>query len=180
VLTITEAIAEIATIDKRLAKKKADVLPYVARQEMIRDPMEKSGGSSKYISEQRQSFSDLQARKINLRSAIAESNAETMLTVLAPGGGAMTVADWLVWRRECYAPKLDLLRGLLAQAQAARQKAGTAGLAILSSGQTGGGADVIVAVDENELVRNIDELEEVFGTLDGLLSLKNATTPIDV
>ena len=175
--TITEALAELATLDKRLPKKAADMLPYVARLEQIKDPFVKTGGSEKYLAEQRQSFSDLQVRKIMLRSAIAKANAETVIEV---AGRSMSVADWLVWKRECYAPYVSMLKGLLGQAQGARAEAQKRGVALVTTNTASTPEDIVVNVDEQGLVNEIDGMEEVYGRLDGLLSLKNATTMIEV
>lgn len=175
--TITESLAEIATIDKRLPKKAADMVEYVARFEMLKDPLAKSGGSEKYLAEQLQSFDDLLQRKITLRAAIARANAETSITI---NGEEKTVADWLVWKRECYQHRLGMLRKLLAQAQSARQTATQKGVAIVKAGGEPGPEDVVVNIDEQGLLHDIDEMEEQYGRLDGLLSLKNATTIIEV
>jgi hypothetical protein len=173
--TITEALAEIATIDKRLPKKASDLIPYVARVEQVKDPMEKSGGSAKYLREQRQSFSDLLARKVALRAAIAKSNAETEITI---AGKSMSVADWLVWKRECHVSLQNMRRGLLSQAQGARAAAQKQGVMLVKVGE-GQPDDIVVNLDEGELLQEIDEAEEQFGLLDGLLSLKNATTFVE-
>jgi hypothetical protein len=175
--TITEALAEIATIDKRIPKKAADLVPYVARPEQVKDPFEKSGGSAKYLREQRQSHADLLLRKINLRAAIARANAETMIAI---GGQEMSVADWLVWKRECYGPENDLLKGLLAQAQYARNQAQQKGVMLVKVGDASSPDDIIVNLDEQALIADAEALQEKFGLLDGLLSLKNATVTIDV
>jgi hypothetical protein len=170
--TITEALAEIATIEKRLSKKAADMQPYVARVEMVRDPFERNGGSAKYIAEERQSFDDLQKRKVALRAAIARSNAETVLL-------DDTVANWLVWKRECYQSTKSMLNGLLAQVRTARSEAQKRGASIVSAGE-GKPEDIVVNVDEQKLIAEIEALDELYGRLDGLLSLKNATTFIEV
>jgi hypothetical protein len=167
-ITITEALAEIATIDKRIAKKSQDMVPYVSRPDQMRDPLEKSGGSAKYIAEERQSFSDLLARKIELRRLIAEANAKSELTV---GGVTRSVADWLVWKRECYDKEASLLRSLIQNAQGGRQQVRN------TMGQTVE-VDFIVNIDEKQAIEELDALEDTFGKLDGLLSLKNATTVI--
>lgn len=175
-MTITEALAEIATIDKRLPKKLADMVPYVARPDQVRDPFERSGGSEKYLREERQSYQDLLRRKIELRAAVAKANAQTTLDV---DGTTMTVADWLVWKRECYQATRDLLEGLIDQARRARQLAQQHGGAVLTKNASGETGDVVVSVDERALVADLDALTEHFGKLDGLLSLLNATTYID-
>jgi hypothetical protein len=40
--------------------------------------------------------------------------------------------------------------------------------------------DIVVNVDEQKLAEDSERMEEVLGTLDGLLSLKNATVTIEV
>jgi hypothetical protein len=175
-LTITEALAEIATIDKRLPKKATEMTNYVARQDLARDPMEKSGGSAKFIREERQSHADLLARKIALRRAIAKANAETLVSV---DGKERSVADWLVWKRECHAAEVQVLRNLLNGAQTARAHAQKNGVALVSVSE-GRPEDIIVNVDEQGLVSELDALEEMAGKLDGLLSLKNAVTTLDI
>lgn len=47
--TITEALAEIPTIEKRIEKKSEFILNYLYRQSAVRDPHEKDGGSSTLI-----------------------------------------------------------------------------------------------------------------------------------
>jgi len=175
--TITEALAEIATIDKRLVKKPAEMLPYVARAEQLKDPFAKTGGSEKYLAEQRQSFGDLLVRKINLRASIARANSETMIII---GKLEMSVADWLVWKRECYDKQVDMLHGLLTSVQRARQNAQQSGATLVRVAEPTKPTDVIVCLDEQQLIEEIDSVEEMYGRLDGLLSLKNATTTIEV
>ncbi len=176
-LTITEALAEIATIDKRLPKKADEMLPYVARVEQVRDPFLDQGGSAVYITRERQSFNDLQKRKIALRAAIAKANAETTIVV---NGKERTVADWLVWKRECYSATVRMLNGLLNHVRAIRREAQQKGVTLVNVDQKAQADDVVVNVDEQKLIEELDALEETFGKLDGLLSLKNATTLIEL
>src|ERR1035438_7251391 len=69
-LTITEALQEIKTIGKRLDKKRAAAAQYLARDARARDPLEKDGGSAKFISEERQAIADLETRVISIRTHI--------------------------------------------------------------------------------------------------------------
>ena len=43
-ITITEALAEVKTIEKRVTKKQDFVASHVLRQEMIKDPLAEQGG----------------------------------------------------------------------------------------------------------------------------------------
>jgi hypothetical protein len=173
--TITEALAELATIDKRLPKKTDALLPYVARLEQVKDPFAAHGGTDKYLREEVQSFGDLLLRKIELRAAIAKANAETQVTI---GGTTQSVADWLVWKRECYPLTRTLFQKLIAQVQRARTAAQEQKVGFAKEGEAQNPNDIIVCIDEQKLISDLDDLEEAYGRLDGLLSLRNATTQV--
>src|SRR5579863_1653454 len=64
-LTITEALAEIKTINKRLESKRESVRNYIARDVRVRDPLEKEGGSAEFIKRERQAIIDLEERIVN-------------------------------------------------------------------------------------------------------------------
>src|SRR5215831_611359 len=96
-ITITEALAELKTIDKRIEKKREFVLSYLLRQEMFKDPLEKDGGSVSAIRREMQSIVDLEERRITIRRAVQQANERNSVMV---GKQTRTIADWLVWRRE--------------------------------------------------------------------------------
>ena len=177
-ITITEALAEIKTIDKRLEKKRQFVLDYLVRQERIKDPLERDGGSVEAITRERQSIAGLEERKVQVRRAVQVANEGTELTV-----GKMTraIADWLVWRREVAPDVQRFLQSMSVGIHNVREDAKRKGLAVITSGDIATNpADVIVNVDERALAESIEMLEEVLGGLDGQLSLKNATTYIEL
>lgn len=176
-LTITEALAEIATIDKRLPKKQEAILRFVVRDERQRDPLEKHSGSTQFIQSERQSVHDLNERRIALRRAITQANAETTLTV---SGVTRTIADWLVWKREVYQRERDLLNQINSRIESGRGEARKRGVALVSVDTGSDAGNIIACVDEQTLAREIEALEDTHGQLDGLLSLKNATTTVAV
>jgi len=176
-LTITEGLAEIKTIDKRVQKKREFITAHLVRQEQLKDPLASSGGSAQAIKRERQAIADLQERKIAIRRAIQEANATTVLEVCAE---ERTIASWLVWRREV-APSLQAfysqIRNSVNHIRGEAQKRGHMMVAAEAIAKPG---DIVVNLDEKELADSIEHLEEVLGTLDGALSLKNATTFIDI
>lgn len=177
-MTITEGLAEIKTINKRIEKKRQSVMDYLVRQDLVKDPLEAQGGSRKFVTEERQAIGDLLRRIIQIRAAIQRANATTMISVV---GEEKSIADWLVWRRECstgHKSFLDRLRSTFVQARTAAQQKG---VAVRTTDQTEGKpTDILVNLDEAALVAETERLEEVLGTLDGILSLKNATVMIEV
>jgi hypothetical protein len=189
-MTITEALAEIKTINKRLATKREFVTSYLLRHEEIRDPLDKDGGSATVISRERQAIGDLEQRIVDVRAAIARSNEATKITI---AGKTRTVTEWLAWRKEV-APgagvflkdlrnRIDQVRQAQARGQVPRTDPRLAALAIQATAiasQKEKPPEIMVNVDERELAKDSEAHEEILGQLDGQLSLKNATTEIRV
>ncbi len=175
-LTITEALAEIKTIEKRVQKKREAILPFVFRQEMLRDPHEKDGGSAAVIEQELQAVSDLQERVISIRRAIQDANASTMVTV---AGETRSLSDWLVWRREVAPKRQQLFVDIRNTINSMRAQAQQKGLQVVA-GESGNQTDIVVNLNERKLATQIETLEEILGNLDGQLSLKNATVTIEL
>lgn len=183
-LTITEALQEIKTIGSRLTKKRQSLLQYLARDIRVRDPLEKDGGSEKFISEERQAIIDLESRVVAIRTAIQRSNLAASLTV---GLRTRTVAEWLTWRREISAGQKSfvgsLIQGLASVRNEVQKKGGrmvAAALAVNESPNANDPPQVVVCVDERKLLDEQDSLEQILGDLDGKLSLFNAITVIEI
>jgi hypothetical protein len=184
-MTITEALAEIKTINKRLEKKRSSILQYIARDVRLKDPLEGDGGTIEFIKRERQAIYDLEKRIVAIRTQIQRSN---LATTLAIDGHSMCVAEWLTYRREVADGQKSFLTKLIGGISATRdeiQKKGgrmlTANVASLAIVETGKPAfEVIVSVDEKDLLSDAENLETILGSLDGKLSLLNATTVIEV
>lgn len=178
-LTITEALAELKTIDKRLTKKREGIGPYIWRQEGLKDPMEKeAGGSAGYVKREVQAIGDLEKRIITIRVGIQKANHSTLLTI---EDRSWTIAEWLTWRKEVAPGQQALVKSIQTAVVATRRNAQTKGLTVLAPGQTANTSlDILVNVDEADLNREAELLEKILGTLDGKLSLLNATTFVDI
>lgn len=174
-MTITEALAEIKTIGKRTATNWEFVSARVARPSQIVDPLLDKGGTAEVLRQLRQSSGDLRARVVKIRGAIAKANQETSLSI---DGTTRTLADWIIWRREVM-PQTKVELDELAKAinnirTQARQRGGNL------KEQPTEPTDTVLHISETELAADRDHLEKVLGVLDGQLSLKNATTFIEV
>ena len=176
-LTITEALAETKTIAKRIEKKQAFINDCLFRINAQRDTHEKDGGSAVLIARERQAIGDLEERKVAIRRAIAEANAKTPVSI---GGKTKSVADWIVWRREVAPGYMQHLATMAQRIQQVRQQALTKGQAIAATPETAGYTDFVVNINEADLAKERETLEETLGILDGQLSLKNATVTIEV
>lgn len=186
-LTITEALAEIKTIGKRLEKKRAGVLSNLGRDARLKDPLE--GGSVEYIKQERQAIGDLERRVVAIRTAIAASNLRTTATV---EGVTLTVFEWLSWRRDVSEGQKQFLGQLSQAIRQVREKvqrdggrtvAASAASVAVSTAITEGGKpaiEVLINLDERELLEQEEALQKRLGDLDGKLSLLNAITTIEV
>jgi hypothetical protein len=178
--TITEALADIKTSLARIAKKRLAIKAYLGRDARIRDPMEGDGGSREFIRRELQSIYDLETRIINIRSAVQASNLACTVEI---EGRAMTLANWLNWRREVSAGAKGFLDDVSRTLDQMRKQAIQRGQPITTQGNNAPNPEVgewIVNVNERDLAEEIDRMERILGQLDGKLSLLNATTTIDV
>lgn len=180
-VTITEALAELKTLGKRIEKKREYIAQYLARQDGLKDPLLKDGGSVEVIVRERQAIRDMETRHVAIRTAIQRSNHATTITIVTV---SKTVAEWLTWRKEI-APGAQAFVGKLRQGIVnARTQAQQKGWGIVSATVTTAEAkaptDILVNADEADLAAEAEQFETILGTLDGQLSLKNATVTIDV
>ncbi len=175
IMTITEGLAEIKTISKRLAKKRQFVLDNLFLEGRAKDPFENEGGSTTVIVNARQSILDLEARIIDIRSAINKKNMEEEITIT---GITLTVADWILWRREVAPGQVNFLNQMRAGIANIRVQVTSKQMTLVEG--VAEPNQVSVFVKELALATEIEKLEETLGTLDGQLSLKNATVTIEV
>lgn len=175
-ITITEALAEIPTIEKRIEKKKEFILNYLYRQSSVRDPHEKDGGSPVLIAREKQAISDLEERLIRIRSVIQKANSENTITI---ENQTRTIVDWLTWRREIAPKEQRFLQELMRNINEVRHQAMRQGVSVTDKDR-GFSSDYVVNINEQELANNIEKLENILGVLDGQLSLRNATIKIDL
>lgn len=177
--TITEALAEVKTINKRIEKKQQFVMDALLRQDFMKDPLEAKGGAVKVVAEEMQGISDLRHRIIAIRTSIQQVNEKTNVTI---GDETHSVAEWLIWRREV-APGigsfLGQLRAKLNQARNMAQSKGVSVRGTVNTAPVENMNDIIINVDEYALAAEAEKLESILGQLDGKLSLVNATTFVD-
>lgn len=180
-LTVTEALAEIKTLGARIQKRRESIFPYLARQNAITDPLERDfpGGSPEFIRRERQAAKDLEERLVTLRTAIQRLNQTETITI---GAETRTIAGWLTWRKEVMPGLRSFLASIRGGLDKMRKEAQTkqVGVVNVSTNQTPQYNDVLVNINEVALADEVEQLENVVGTLDGQLSLKNATTFIEV
>lgn len=174
--TIHEALAELKIIEKRRAVKVAEVSNNLARDSRLIDPLlaqdANSGGQPAFVRNTLQSIRDLDARFIRIRHAIQLSNEDpkNAITIV---NHTRTIAEWLIWKRETASKEKDLLanlRGTIVN--------GRAQIARLNQQAGSQQADIVINYSEAQLLKDAEDFEQTWGTLDGQLSLRNATVTI--
>src|SRR5688572_14386321 len=116
-MTITEALAEIKTVLKRIQSKREFVNSYLVRPDSMKDPLDKDGGSSEVLNREVQAITDLEQRLIDLRRGIQKANEATEVSL---NGVTRTISDWLIWRREIATGRGRFHEGMLQKIHAAR------------------------------------------------------------
>lgn len=177
--TITQALAEIRTLEKRVMKKRDFIESNLHRQEVYKDPLLNEGGQPQIIRQEQQAITDLLNRQVRLRMRINESNTTTMVEVCSV---VKSVAEWLIWKREIM-PGIERFMALMTQdlrgVRKQAQKSGGQYIPVDSTIRDLKATDFVVNISERELALGQENLEEMTGALDGMLSLKNATTNIE-
>lgn len=177
-LTITEALAELKTIQKRIAKKREYIAAFLVRQDGIKDPLDKEGGSLEVIKRERQAITDLETRHVAIRTRIQQVNHATPITVAET---TKTIAEWLTWRKEVASGGQQFVTTLRQAIHTARTKAQQQGWTARSAVEVAQQpTDLLINLDEAALAAEAEQYETILGTLDGQLSLKNATVTIEV
>jgi len=176
-LTITEALAEIKTIGKRLEAKRAFIKQNLGRPDGMRDPLERDGGSVSAIQRELQAVGDLNKRLIALRIGIMRGNDATEATV---NGVSRTVAQWLTWKRDVAPGESKHWAEVASIIKSARGQARGRGANLVQPGGAATFQDVIINLDEGFVAKQVEALETTLGELDGKLSLINATTLIEI
>jgi hypothetical protein len=177
-MTVTEALAEIKTVGKRLAKRRQFVMDHLVRVDRMKDPHEEKGGSKKVIEQELQGIRDLEDRIVALRSAINQVNQTTKVSV---GETTRTIADWIIWRREVSRGEQQFLAHMREAINRTRgQKVAFQPPVRTSTAPSTEEAGFEVNIDEKWLADAGEKVEEILGTLDGKLSLINATTAVSV
>jgi len=164
-ILLTEALAELKTIPKRIESKRDTIRTHMIRQDHLKDPLEKDGSSqAQAVRTAFQSIDDLTKRMIKLRTAINEKNLDVDLTI---EGMTYSIAEWITWKREIVPILAPIFRGTIQR------------LSELHTSPYGKDeGNYIINVNEEQLRKVAEKLDSVIGQLDGKLSVLNATTTI--
>lgn len=179
-ITITEALAEIHLINKKIEKKKENIKRNLLTVSNIEDPFKNDGGAKEYIKREKQGIEDLYKALVKIRSEISKANLENSITI---GDETKTIFSWLTWKREVandYNSFLKEAADLVTQSLERHLKQPQ----VYMRGEQKEKEIEIVKYSSNldtaAWYKENEEKEDKLNKLDGLLSLKNATILIEI
>lgn len=177
-ITISEGLARIKLQQKKIEKEVEFVLIHTGLQAGIKDPLEKDGGQPEQVRRRLQAIKDMGEEILRIRKEIARANYETEVTIKRQ---TRSIADWLIWRREVAPMRKQMLGRIQAQIAKMKADAQRGGMKVVqpTGVETAERTDIVLNLSEVEIQEEILELEEILGTLDGILSAKNATIQIE-
>lgn len=177
-ITITEALAEIKLLDKKIAKKRDFVRDNCLYAVHMPDPFERDGGRKAVINRELQAIGDLWRRQIRLRAGIARINNEEKITI---DETTMTITGWLTWRREIATTEINFYSSISSSVLSTlKQKAERPEARQLEESGKFEFVKWDSAVDANALRMVAEGKQTMLDELDGKLSMKNATTKFAV
>ena len=170
--TITEALAEIKLIDAKVAKKQSVVfdrnnLMYL--EQVIRKPVVS-------ITEEIQSIEALLDNREKIRAAIMASNVVTRVEI---GGIEKTIYGWLCFKKETGAALSNTYQQINAAVSSLKEEIQRRP-SFYKDDKTGENRLVkaVFTIDDKALLKKAEDTAALLEKIDGVLSLKNATTVI--
>lgn len=174
--TITEALAELKLIEKKINKKQETILANTIQAQHVKDPFESEGGGQKFIASEMQSLKDLRTRFVKIRAAINKANGETVVTI---GDISRTVSEWLIYKREVATNEGKFQQELYSKTKMMLDRAVSNPQAFTN---TENKPDIVrfnSNVNLADVLKENETTAEALDKLDGQLSLKNATVVIE-
>jgi hypothetical protein len=173
-MTITEGLAEIKLIAKKVASKQTFVLEHLVREDHVEDPL-KDGPAT--IAKELQSIGDLYRRIMDIRAAIAKANIQNEIEI---DGNKRSIYDWLTWKREIAVSEIGFVSNVHTRTKQLLDKAARQPTAYKDANGDPKFVKVTPNVDYPAFAKKAQEMQETLDKLDGQLSLKNATIVIEV
>jgi hypothetical protein len=178
-MKITEAMSEIKLFVKKISSQREFILRNLTREEWRKDPFEKDRTTQEeQVKAAIQSIGDLERNIVAYRYAITKANIKERISL---EGMDMTVAEWLIWRREVLPLRRQLLYNLVNQ-MASIGKDQTASKRSYSGKDTEKSElmNYIVNISDKWLKEETEKLEAIEQRLDGQLSMINANVGVEI
>jgi len=178
--TISEAMAELKLIDKKVQKKIEFIKSNCVSYDHVADPYKPEGGRTQIIKQEEQAIKDLLERYESIREKIMEAN---LLNKVVISNITKSIYGWLIWRKEIKTKQTELY-GMYTEVEGKIKQLVTQPQLVKKEDKDGNVAGELMKATSNikldEYRKELEKISDTFETLDGVLSLKNATIFIEV
>jgi hypothetical protein len=176
-MTIAEALSEVKLMEKKLEKKHLFVLANLSRFDHIKDTFEKDGGATKALNSELQSINDLNKRLERIRASIAKANLDTNVTV---GEDTRSLHEWITWKREIAPRHIKFIDAIHTSLKTRIDKETNNPTAFKDEEKNQVKlAQLVTHLSYQDFIKQSEKLHDLLQTVDGKLSLKNATIVIE-
>lgn len=178
-MKITEAMSEIKLFAKKIASQREFIIRNLKREEWRKDPFEKDSTTQEaQVRAAIQSINDLERNMVAYRFAITKANMKEKVSL---EGVEMTIAEWLIWRREVLPLRKQLLGNLanqIANVGAEQQRVNRVFPG--RDAEQVQPVNFVINVSDKWLMAEIEKLDAIEQRLDGQLSMLNANIEVEL
>jgi hypothetical protein len=175
-IKISEAMSEIKLFVKKISNQREIVLRHMIREDFRRDPFDRDGSTQEVqVKAALQSIKQLEENIVTYRAAITQTNMAKNLTL---EGITMSVAEWLIWKREVLPIRKNLLAAMSTQVKQAMSSTPTVRTSRPGVETQDVQSKYVFNVSDKWIAEEIQKLDTIEERLDGQLSLFNATTDV--
>lgn len=175
-MTITQALAERKIIRSRIEREYSEMSRYMVREDNRIDPLEKIGGSEKYIKERQQAIDALIERYVRMMKAIHVFNTSTMVEF---AGRTRTVDEWLTYHKDLVSTQIGSCLLIQKVVDSALKTNDKVMVVAGKRGETEKPVQVVINTNPVAFNENISNLMEMKDRLWSMLSMLNAKTEIE-
>lgn len=175
-LTITQALAERQIIRSRIEREFNEMGRYMVREDNRIDPLEKSGGSEKYIKERQQSIEALIERYVRMVKAIHTFNITTNVEF---NGITRTVDEWLTYHKDLVSINIENLLKIQNLIENAVKTNDKVMVVANKRGETEKPVQIKINTNPTEVFESLTKMTETKDRLWSMLSMLNAKSEIE-
>lgn len=172
-MNIATAFAEIRLANKKIEAKRDFIMRNLFLDDRLKDPFIKDGTTQQAeVDSALQSISDLKEYILRLNTAIARTNANNSLKV---EGVERTVAEWLTWRNRILPVEREMVMNIASMLERTTRDNRDYGRSVQTPPP-----NLTYMIGEAWVSKERDRLDTIDESLDGMLSVFNAVTEIQL
>lgn len=177
-MKITEAMSEVKLCVKKIQSNRDFVLRNLRREEWRKDPFEKDGTTQEaQVQQALQAIMDLERRIVALKNGINKTNLTQMIEL---EGRTMSVAEWIIWKREVLPLRKQMLSVFANQIANTAVEGMSPARRFVGQTEQGPQTNWYINVSDKWLLAELQMLETIEQRLDARLSMMNANVEVEL